>query len=127
MNWLVRGALHTLWYWEAALVLVLAASALLLWSGLRGKRKGTTPYCRRCDYNLTALDRPICPECGADLRHRRAIVVGERHRRYGRLAMVPFALFAASYIVVGPLEPVWSFWDWYACSSFASLTSDLRG
>jgi predicted RNA-binding Zn-ribbon protein involved in translation (DUF1610 family) len=60
--------------------------------GLRGRRVGNTPHCRRCDYVVDeallaaafgrgAAASPKCPECGAVLRAGDAIRQGERRRR----------------------------------------------
>lgn len=35
--------------------------------GLRGRREGDTPHCRKCAYNLTGLTSERCPECGSFL------------------------------------------------------------
>jgi hypothetical protein len=54
------------------------------------RRTGSTPYCRKCGYNLTgrALDDPDarCSECGVALSQD-AVVRGKRHVRRGRLAV----------------------------------------
>jgi len=57
-------------------------AAFLLERGWRGWPKNRRPLCRRCNYLLEGLDRPsVCPECGADLRRRRGIRIGELRRR----------------------------------------------
>ena len=63
-------------------VLTLAGSIVLV-KGLRPKRRGTTPYCRGCGYNLTggtldAKQTTRCPECGRILNPPRAVVIGNR-------------------------------------------------
>lgn len=68
--------------WMIALLfaLLLGLTALLL--GRRGRRIDTHPICRRCGYDLHGLDKPrVCPECGGELTHRRAMRVGNRRRR----------------------------------------------
>src|SRR4051812_2253860 len=64
-------------------LLSFAAGALMYLIARRGKRVNDHPMCRRCDFDLTGLpptsDR--CPECGSDIRRRRATYVGERQRR----------------------------------------------
>jgi hypothetical protein len=37
---------------------------LFIADGLWSRRRGHTPYCRHCNYNLTSLDSDRCPECG---------------------------------------------------------------
>lgn len=78
------------------IVLLAAGFALLgvvmIVRGLRGRRVGNTPHCRRCDYVVDeallaaafgrgAAASPKCPECGAVLRAGDAIRQGERRRR----------------------------------------------
>jgi hypothetical protein len=57
---------------------------VLMWLGIRGRRLGDHPFCRKCEFDL--FGRPDdaerrCPECGADLSARRAVVTGARRRR----------------------------------------------
>lgn len=51
--------------------------------GWRGRRRGQTPHCRRCGYNLTGTvdTADACPECGNPLGTPRSVVVGLRRRR----------------------------------------------
>jgi hypothetical protein len=53
---------------------------LLIRRGRFPRRRGTTPHCRGCDYDLTGIDATRCPECGRELTEK-SIVRGERHRR----------------------------------------------
>jgi len=46
-----------------AATLVLAGIALAA-LGLRGRRVGDEPRCRKCKYNLTGVEADKCPECG---------------------------------------------------------------
>ncbi|MBX3360451.1 MAG: hypothetical protein KF912_10235 [Phycisphaeraceae bacterium] len=66
-------------------------------AGLRGRRINDHPICRKCRFDLVGLgadsahpDR--CPECGTDLtgitrRARRAVINGERRKRWPILAL----------------------------------------
>jgi hypothetical protein len=70
----------------AALILLLAlliAGFLLLRRGIRGRRVGDHPFCRRCGFDLFGkpASSTLCSECGADLVPRNATVVGVLHRR----------------------------------------------
>ena len=64
---------------------VTAGGAVLTWLGLRGRRVGDHPYCRRCGFDLfgKADDSHVCSECGVDLRRPRASVIGVRTSRRG--------------------------------------------
>lgn len=53
---------------------------VLLIVGLRGRRVGDEPRCRKCSYDLTGLDSNRCPECGTTITLR-TTVRGMRHRR----------------------------------------------
>ena len=48
-----------------ALPTLLLLGLWLLKTGLWPRRRGDTPYCRKCGYNLTALTSERCPECGS--------------------------------------------------------------
>ncbi len=67
---------------------LLACGLVLLYCGAWPRRKGTTPHCRRCGYNLTGLmdrdvpDGQVCPECGSKLTPA-TVAAGERRRRLG--------------------------------------------
>ena len=67
-----------MFYLIATPVAFLAAIAgwILFRRGRRLPPDSTTPYCRRCHYNLTALASDRCPECGADVTQPRAIIKG---------------------------------------------------
>ncbi len=67
------------------LIALLLVGTWLFIRGRRPRRVGDTPHCRRCDYNLTGLKHPTCPECGAWL-FPRTIAIGDRHPRKGRIA-----------------------------------------
>lgn len=103
-----------------ALGLGLLGTALLI-KGLRGRRQGNLPHCRRCDYPISEADTlasftkddlgssPKCPECGLSLRNEDAIRQGERKRRpamalFGLLILilaVPAAVVSAGGLLSG--------------------------
>ncbi len=62
------------------LVALLAVGILLLRMLSRPRRRGTTPHCARCEYNLTGLTSDRCPECGTEMIPAN-IVYGEKIRR----------------------------------------------
>ncbi len=86
---------------------------MLLVFGLRGRRVGYEPRCRRCRYNLTGLMSKICPECGADLKATDATAIGLRKRRTALLfagaALLLFGVAAWSVRIYGQANQV----DWY--------------
>jgi len=55
--------------------------------GLKGRRLGEHPHCRRCEFDLFGKpeDSTQCAECGTDLSIRGAIVTGVRRKRIGLL------------------------------------------
>ncbi len=65
--------------------LVLIASVVLAW-GLRGKRIGDKPHCRRCGYGLTGLIAERCPECATAI-DASSVVYSVRRRRPVPLAI----------------------------------------
>jgi len=65
-----------------ALLLLFPLGLWLLRIGLWPRRKGDTPHCRTCDYNLTGLTSDRCPECGTGL-DAAMVVIGSRRRRPG--------------------------------------------
>ncbi len=75
----------------AALVLGL----VLVVRGLRGRRVGDTPFCRKCGYNLTGLLTEQCPECGTTTVARH-VVIGVRRRRRVSLVLGLVLLLVAS-------------------------------
>lgn len=71
------------WMWFSLGVLGLALGVTLIALGRRGRRVNDHPICRRCRFDLVGLPthRPTCPECGASLARRRAVMMGERRPR----------------------------------------------
>jgi hypothetical protein len=49
------------------LLAILGAGLFLVVSGYRGRRIGSMPHCRACDFNLTGVEYDSCPECGGHL------------------------------------------------------------
>ena len=67
--------------WGIALIgALLVAGLLLIRIGFRSRRRGSTPRCRTCEYDLTGLVSDRCPECGTVITIE-SKVYGERYRR----------------------------------------------
>jgi hypothetical protein len=105
---------HVSFSWMVLMILPLVGGLLLLISGLRTRRRGQTPHCRNCEYNLTGLTSERCPECGAEVTPF-TIVHGERHRRPLRAGVGMVLMMMAGTLIFGA---VGSF-DWYSFSPTA--------
>jgi hypothetical protein len=118
------------WLWILGLALLALLGLFLLWRGLRPRREGTTPYCRKCGYNLTGTDRNAddarCSECGSPVTADGAVVFGERVRRWRRVfvGLVIFLVGAAPLVPigVGAARGV----DWYRLRPTALVLRDLQ-
>jgi hypothetical protein len=116
---------------SSVVILFLAVLAglglMMLIGGLRVRRRGDTPHCRKCDYPLTGLAAPEqCPECGAPLASSMAVARGDRYRR-SRLA---WAGLAVLLIAGTPLSLLVSTsargYDWYRVRPTAWVLNDLE-
>ena len=67
----------------AALLTIVGIVLLIM--ALFPRRKGKTPYCRRCGYDLSGAVSDVCSECGASLFKPRSVIFGRRQRRRGRI------------------------------------------
>jgi hypothetical protein len=102
-------------------ILVAVTAVVLLVVGRRGRRVNDHPICRRCGFDL--VGRPegstVCSECGADLRHRRAVRIGARRRIGGMIVSALLLLIpalgciaylgwsASTDVPVAQRKPVW--------------------
>ena len=104
-----------------------------LWVMLRGlcpRRTGTTPHCRKCGYNLTGLDSDSadarCPECGSETSAPRAVLLGERGRRWRRVLIGALLLLIGTgslgVLAVGAARGV----DWYKFKPTALVLRDIH-
>lgn len=107
--------------WLFLLIVAVLLGLVLLVVGRRGRRVDTHRLCRRCRYDLSGSDAAApggggaaaCPECGADLTHRRAVRVGNRRpRRVLAWSGGVFALLAAGglglVLYTGATETDWN-------------------
>lgn len=78
---LVATLISTSMSWPiVALPAALVVGLVLLIVGLRGRRVGEEPRCRKCKYELTGLTTDRCPECGTTITPE-TTVYGLRCRR----------------------------------------------
>lgn len=113
-----------------ALVALAVLGAFLIITGRWPRRRGYTPYCKRCGYNLTGLDlvsvlENKCPECGT-VSGPATVVFGDRIIRQGRL-FAGLACFLIGFIplvlaTIGLLGGV----DWYQYKPTSWILSDLQ-
>ena len=87
----------------------LAGVVLLAWSR-HGRRVDDHPLCRRCGFDLTGRPEGSqrCPECGADLKRRRAMRIGHRRRRTLWIALALVIILAPIGITTRFLWPILS-------------------
>ena len=107
------------------LLLALIAWAIIglaiMAAGIWPRRRGETPYCRKCGYNLTGIASEHCPECGKTTG-RRGTVFGLRKRKPLRILL--------GFLPICPLLGVAIYaaenYDWYQHKPFFWVLSDFR-
>lgn len=105
-------------------ILAFVLGAVLFVAGYWPRRRGESPYCRRCGYSLIGLESLRCPECGTELADH-AVVRGERIRRPwafrpGILLMMAGILLLSIHFT-GALSRI----DWYQYRPATWLVRDL--
>ncbi len=83
---------------------VLLAVSVIFFIALRGRQTWSAPTCRRCRYDLRNLipeSTPHCPECGADLSRRRAVVFARASCRWSLMAIALLILLSPGIIIGG--------------------------
>lgn len=98
----------------AALLVILAIAGIVaVFAGLY-LRKGTSPACRRCAYDLSALRPANCPECNADLTADASIRIGQQRTRlaWAGTALLALCLLAGAYMLIQSpgfdrMKPIW--------------------
>jgi len=101
-------------FWLIGLV-ALIAGLIILKIGLWPRRRGDTPHCRKCGYNLTALTSERCPECGTEVSPK-TTVQGERRRSTGKTILGTALLVIALTWLASPLAGIntWRFYPTFA-------------
>jgi hypothetical protein len=103
------------------LAALLAGDMLVLWKLFCPRRRGMTPHCRRCDYNLTGLAGDCCPECGTEMTPAN-VVYGEKVRRVWSKVLA-----GVGVVLLVLLAGEWSrSYDWYRLRTTAGVLSDLQ-
>ncbi len=113
--------------------IVLIGALLLLFYSLLKRRAGGHPQCLKCKYDLYGLKDDVkhCPECGADLSARHAVITDQSFARARRIA----AVFACVMITFNLGYGGWRWWDWartneydlYDFKPLFWLLSDIQG
>ena len=111
----------------ALLVLLVAVGAGLTWGARPGRRRGTEPHCRACDYDLRGGTAGRCPECGADVVSAQGIVRGARLRRPGQLAAGLTLVTIGLTPVILARAGVWGAPQLYPYVPTALLLRDVQG
>ena len=105
-------------------IALLITGLLVLRFGRWPKRKGDSPHCRKCDYNLTGLGDGNCPECGNAFTLATANR-GDRKRNpaliWAGSAMISIALVFASITAYRKAMTV----NWYHYRPYSWVRDDL--
>ncbi len=115
---------------DAVLLVALLAGVMLAAIGLRGRRVGADPHCRRCGYNLTGVELESaaarCAECGVAVATPGAVRTGLRVRHY-RLATAGAALFVLGAMSLsGTFAAVFYRIDLYRLKPVDMMLGDLE-
>lgn len=100
---------------------VFVIGAIFLRRGIWPRRVGDTPYCGRCNYNLTAMERERCPECGCDISPE-TIVRGQRRRRPGFIVAGAACMLPLLFVAGLSIAKV----DWYRYKPTGWVIADLN-
>ncbi len=105
----------------APLLALLGAVSIAL--GLRGRRMGDHPHCRKCGFDLFGKPENAtrCSECGADLGRERAAVVGLKRRRTPMIVIGAVMVIAAAWASVVACRTV----DWIRYAPATWLVDDM--
>jgi hypothetical protein len=109
---------------DCVAALFAVAGLWLLVRGLRRRRSGDEPHCRRCGYSLTALTSPNCPECGTPISPA-TTVYGRRHRRPRTAAAGALLLLLGAAGLGTTVVPALRAVDWYHYRPTSWLIRDL--
>src|SRR3954451_21021619 len=90
----MRPTESTITIWSA---ITCGTSLIAILLAFRGRRIDDHPICRKCGFDLFGLPPTShnCPECGRDLKRKRADRIGHR-RRLKTLLLLGLTFFLAS-------------------------------
>ena len=108
----------------ALAAVILAIAAARAW---RGAKIDDHLHCRRCNYDLFALpaESSRCPECGAELKARRATIAGTRRPRRLLSASLLLALLFTGVVATTATRTFVSRFDPYRWKPASWLKRDL--
>ena len=96
-----------------AFAVIVASLFAIAWRFRRANRV-TEPSCPNCFYNVSGLQSPICPECGADLS-RVGVLQPGNVRPLGRMALMAYSTlfllsiaWIASPFIFRAIPPLWA-------------------
>lgn len=111
---------------------LLAGALGLLFLALRGARVDRHPICRKCRFDLSGLGGVgagttgvRCPECGRDVSSRRAVRLGNRRRRKGRVVAASGLVGLAILLVMASGWTMTGRLNWYALLPAGVLFAEL--
>lgn len=93
--------------------------------GLRGRRRGDIPYCRKCAYNLTGLTSQRCPECGSPIAPD-GIAYGSVRRHWVFVAIGALPLVVCTWLLGSLAYSHLRMIDLYPHYPFGWLLADAR-
>jgi hypothetical protein len=105
------------------LAALLLAGLFLLKRARFPRPTGTDPHCPACNYNLTALASPTCPECGKLTSTPR---IGARQRSAPLTFLSLALLLPALALLVLPLINAARTYNWYHLKPTSWVLADIR-
>jgi len=120
----MQSSASLLWYVSGGLLGLVGILFFVRGVSRRFRRRGDTPYCRECGYNLIGLTGERCPECGAVISPD-MIIFGEGYRRPGLMWVGGICLVIALFLCVGGVSRLQRI-NWYQYYPTGWIMNDLR-